>query len=105
MNQTWDTILTVVLFVALLPAVVFAGFLGLHLMMLGDAGAGRRTAVAVGVGVVGVPLSALGVYVAAVVLAWRADGHTFYYPLVALVAGAALVLGLTGLADRIARGV
>lgn len=32
-----DTILTVVLFVALLPAVVVAVFVGLHLLMLGDA--------------------------------------------------------------------
>ena len=98
-----DTIITVVLFVALIPAVVAAIAIGLHLLMLGDGVSSKRGFSGVLIGVVGVPVAAVGVYVAAAVLAWTADGYTFYYPIVALLVGAALTVGLSSLADRIVR--
>lgn len=103
MSESTDTVITVVLFVALIPAVIAAIAIGLHLLMLGDGVSNKRGFAGVLLGVVGVPVGAVTVYVAAVVLAWNTDGYTFYYPVVALVVGALLTVGLSGLADRIVR--
>lgn len=103
MSSTTDTIITVVLFVALVPAVIAAIVIGLHLLMLGDGVSDKRGFAGMLVGVVGVPVGAVAIYVTAVLLAWAADGYTFYYPVVALVVGALLTVGLSGLADRIVR--
>lgn len=103
MSETTDTVVTIVLFVALIPAVIAAVFVGLHLAMLGDGVSDKRGFSGVLLGVVGVPVGAVAVYVAAVVLAWNTDGYTFFYPVVALLVGALLTVGLSGLADRIVR--
>ncbi|MHA3023888.1 hypothetical protein ACXPWS_26905 [Mycobacterium sp. BMJ-28] len=103
MSETTDTVVTIVLFVALIPAVIAAVFVGLHMAMLGDGVSDKRGFSGVLLGVVGVPIGAVAVYVAAVVLAWNTDGYTFFYPVVALLVGALLTVGLSGLADRIVR--
>jgi hypothetical protein len=100
-----DTVVTIALFVALVPAVCVAVLVGLHLMMLGDKvieGSGSPRGV--WVGVIGVPLSAVAVYLTAAALAWNAHGYRFCYPIAALVVGSLLAVGLSALADRIVRG-
>lgn len=92
------------MFIALIPGVMVAVAVGLHLLMLGDGITGKRGSfLGIVIGVVGVPLAAVGVYITAAVLAWRASGYTFYYPIAALVIGGLLTVGLSGLADRIVR--
>ena len=103
MSATVDTVVTVVLFVALLPAVAVAAYIGVHLLMLGDGITERGSAWGVWVGVIGVPVSAVSVYLATVALAWVAPGLTFYYPIAALVVGSLLTAGLSAAAHRIAR--
>lgn len=103
MTATADTIITVVLFVALIPAVLCAVAIGLHLLMLGDGVATKRGFAGVLIGVVGVPIAAVAVYLAAAIWAWNTEGYTFYYPIVALVAGTVLTMGLSALSGRIAR--
>ena len=88
-------------------ALAYASLLlvGLHLMMLGDKvieGSGSPRGV--WVGVIGVPLSAVAVYLTAAALAWNAHGYRFCYPIAALVVGSLLAVGLSALADRIVRG-
>lgn len=101
MSTTADTVVTVVLFVALIPAVVFAFVIGFHLIMLGDNASPEQPRSGWGllVGVIGVPLSAIAIYIGAVIFAWITPGYTFYIPLIALAVGAAAVVGLSGLAD------
>lgn len=74
MSNTADTIITAILFVALLPAVVVAFAVGFHLIMLGDGVSPDRPRSGWGVlvGVVGVPLAATATYLAAAILAWVA---------------------------------
>lgn len=103
MTSTADTIITVVLFVALIPPVLYAVAIGLHLLMLGDGVSTKRGFAGVLVGVVGVPVAAISVYLTAAIWAWNAQGYTFYYPIAALITGAALTVGLSSLADRIVR--
>ncbi len=104
MTGSIDTIVTVVLFVALLPAVLVAVFVGLHLLMLGDAVTEKGSPWGVWVGVVGIPVSAVAVYVAAAALAWSAHGYRFYIPVAALLVGSLLTVGLSAMAHRIVRG-
>ncbi len=104
MGGSVDTILTVALFVALLPTVVVAVFVGLHLLMLGDAVTEKGSPWGVWVGVVGIPVSAIAVYVAAAALAWTTHGYRFYIPVLALLVGSLLTVGLSALAHRIVRG-
>lgn len=99
-----DTVITVVLFVALLPAVPAAVFVGLHMLMLGDALTDKGSPWGVWVAVVGIPVSAVVVYVAAAVLAWTTHGYRFYIPIAALLVGSLLAVGLSALAYRIVRG-
>ncbi|CKH32365.1 hypothetical protein ABH105_33060 [Mycolicibacterium smegmatis] len=100
-----DTTVTIALFVALIPAVGAAFMIGIHLMMLGDNISADRPRRIWGIyaGVIGVPLSAVAIYLTAAVLAWKAHGLTFYYPLIGLAAGAAAVVGISALADKLAR--
>jgi hypothetical protein len=86
-----DAIATIVLFVALLGWVWLAFLLTLASAMMSDQGAPGIAVVGVALGVLGTPVTAVSVYLYAVVLAWRADGYTFYYPLVACLAGSLLV--------------
>lgn len=104
MSGSVDTIVTVVLFVALLPAVVVAVFVGLHLLMLGDSITEKGSPWGVWVGVVGIPVSAVAVYAAAATVAWNTHGYRFYIPFVALLVGSLLTMGLSALAHRIVRG-
>ncbi|MEX3743229.1 hypothetical protein [Mycolicibacterium porcinum] len=101
MSNTADTIITVILFVALLPAVVVAFAVGFHLIMLGDGASPERPRSGWGVmiGVFGVPLVATATYLAAAILAWLAPGPTFYIPIIALLIGTAAVVGTSALAD------
>ncbi|OBB80178.1 hypothetical protein [Mycolicibacterium peregrinum] len=101
MSNAADTIITAILFVALLPAVVVAFVVGLHLIMLGDGVSPDRPRSGWGVmvGVVGVPLVATAIYLAAAILAWLTPGPTFYIPIVALLIGMAAVVGTSALAD------
>ena len=104
-SDTLDVTVTVVLFVALIPCVVVAIAIGLHLLMLGDTITDRHGSIwGVVIGVVGIPIAVIGIYLAAVVLAWRANGATFYYPVVALIVGGVATVGLSALAEKIARG-
>lgn len=98
----WDTWVTIALFVALLLPVMGAVMLGFFSMMLSDGGPKTAVYIALIIGVIGVPLSAIAVYLGAAALAWRADGLTFYYPIVALGVGALVVACLAGLAGVLA---
>ena len=104
MSSSVDTTLTVVLFVALLPAIVVAVFIGLHLLMLGDAVTEKGSPWGVWVGVIGIPVSAIAVYVAAAALAWTTHGYRFYIPVAALLVGSLLTVGLSAFAHRVVRG-
>jgi len=94
--QLLDTIATILLFIVLIGWVLLAIYAGAMSVMLSDSGALGIAVIGVVLAVVGIPLSVIVVYVLAVIRAWRADGYTFYYPLVAFVVGtvaAALVFG------------
>lgn len=88
--HTLDAVATILLFVVLLGWVGLAVYAGAMSVMLSDSGAPGVAMVGVVLAVVGIPAAVIAVYVAAVVSAWRADGYTFFYPLIAFAAGTAL---------------
>ena len=95
--QALDTIATIALFIVLIGWVWLSIYVGATSVTLSDSGAPGIAFVGVVLAVVGIPLSVIAVYVIAVIRAWRADGYTFYYPLVAFVVGtasAALVMAV-----------
>ena len=95
--QVLDTIATILLFIVLIGWVCLSIYFGATSVMLSDSGAPGIAVIGVVLAVIGIPLSVIAVYVIAVIRAWRADGYTFYYPLVAFVVGtvlAALVMGV-----------
>lgn len=85
-----DAVATILLFVVLLGWVGLAVYAGAMSVMLSDSGAPGIAMVGVVLAVVGIPASVIGVYVTAAVYAWRADGFTVQYPLIAFAAGTAL---------------
>ncbi|CAM3395485.1 hypothetical protein H7J08_05310 [Mycobacterium frederiksbergense] len=106
--HTIDAVATILLFVALLGWVGLSVYAGAMSVTLSDSGAPGVAMVGVLLAVIGIPASVIAVYVAAIVYAWRADGYTFFYPLVALIAGtllaalvAAVAFGLVRLGLRI----
>ena len=94
-----DTIATIALFIVLIGWVWLAIYVGATSVTLSDSGAPGIAFVGVVLAVVGIPLSVIAVYVIAVIRVWRANGYTFYYPLVAFVVGTALAALVMGLAD------
>ncbi len=93
--RAFDTFVTISLFVLLISAVLFSVYLGGMSTMLSDSGAPGIAVGGVFLAIFGIPVTAVTVYVAAVLLAWQADGLTFYYPIVAfgvMVVAAALVM-------------
>jgi hypothetical protein len=88
--HTVDAVATILLFVVLLGWVCLAVYAGAMSVMLSDSGAPGVAMLGVGLAVVGIPASVIAVYVVAVISAWRADGYTFFYPLIAFAAGTAL---------------
>lgn len=99
MSQTWNTAVTIGLFVLLsvpvLASIVAAPFYA----MLGDGitpQSPRLVFYLVVVAVVLPPVVVIGVYVTSIVLAWQASGPTWYYPLIAGVLGAVLWFGIAG---------
>ncbi|KRD06928.1 hypothetical protein ASE48_13385 [Mycobacterium sp. Root265] len=101
--HTVDAVATILLFVVLLGWVGLAVYAGAMSVMLSDSGAPGIAMVGVALAVVGIPASAVAVYVVAVVSAWRADGYTFYYPLVAFAAGTALGASVAAVAFGLVR--
>lgn len=101
--HTLDAIATILLFVVLLGWVGLAVYAGAMSVMLSDSGAPGIAMVGVVLAVVGIPASAIAVYVVAVVSAWRADGYTFFYPLVAFAAGTALGASVAAVAFGLVR--
>ncbi|MEN4464242.1 hypothetical protein ABFV47_25070 [Mycolicibacterium fortuitum] len=101
MSNTADTIVTTALFIALLPGLAAAFAIGFHLIMLGDGLSPERPRQGWGVmvGVVGVPLAATVIYLGAAIFAWLTHGFAFYIPILALVVGAAAVVGISAFAD------
>lgn len=96
--RAFDTFVTITLFVLLVAAVLFSVYLGGMSTMLSDSGAPGIAAAGVFLAMFGIPISAVIIYVVAVLSAWQSDGPTFYYPVVALgvmVVAAALVVGLS----------
>ena len=99
MSPTWDTVVTIAAFVVLLLPLFFViASAPLHFMQTDGMGKDSPTAIVyLAVAMVVVPpLVAVGVYVTAIVLAWRAAGPTWYYPLVAGAVGGALWFGTAG---------
>lgn len=82
-----DSAVTVLLFVALLSWVWVSVIVGVTGVMLSDSGTPGVAWAGVLLAVVGVPGAVIAAYVMAVIAAVRADGPTFYYPLVALAVG------------------
>ncbi|WP_207838706.1 DUF7161 family protein [Williamsia soli] len=96
--RAFDTFVTISLFVLLIAAVLFAVYLGGMSTMLSDSGAPGIAVGGVFLAIFGVPVTAVTVYVAAVLLAWQSDGLTFYYPIAAfgvMVVAAALVMAVS----------
>lgn len=91
---------TVLLFAALLGWVGVGIVVGAMSVMLSDSGTPGVSWFGVLLAVVGVPVTVIGTWVIALVAAVRADGTTFYYPLVALGLGtvAAALVWLLGYA-------
>ncbi|MGK2869688.1 MAG: DUF7161 family protein [Mycobacterium sp.] len=98
-----DAVATILLFVVLLGWVGLAVYAGAMSVMLSDSGAPGVAMVGVILAVVGIPASAIGVYVTAAVYAWRADGFTVQYPLIAFAAGTALGALVAGVALGLVR--
>ena len=98
-----DAVLTILLFVVLLGWVGLSIYAGAMSVMLSDSGAPGVAMVGVVLAVVGIPVSVIAAYVAAVVFAWRADGFTVHYPLIAFAAGTALAAVVTGVAVGLVR--
>jgi hypothetical protein len=98
-----DAVATILLFVVLLGWVALSVYLGGMSVMLSDSGAPGVAMVGVALAVIGIPASVIAVYVAAAVSAWRADGFTVHYPLIALAAGTALAALVAGLALGLVR--
>lgn len=88
--HTADTVATILLFVVLLGWVGLSVYAGAVSVLLSDSGAPGVAMAGVALAVVGIPASVTAVYVTAVVSAWRTEGYTFFYPLLALAAGTAL---------------
>jgi hypothetical protein len=101
--QVLDTIATIALFILLIGWVWLSIYVGATSVTLSDSGAPGIAFVGVVLAVVGIPLSVIAVYVIAVIRVWRADGYTFYYPLVAFGVGTALAALVMGLAVGIVR--
>jgi hypothetical protein len=101
--QVLDAVATILLFIVLLGWVGLSIYAGATSVMLSDSGAPGIALIGVVVAVVGIPLSVIAVYVIAVIRAWRADGSTFYYPLVAFVVGTVLAALVMGVAMGIVR--
>lgn len=98
-----DAVLTILLFVVLLGWVGLSVYAGAMSVMLSDSGTPGVAMVGVVLAVVGIPASVITAYVIAVVYAWRADGFTVHYPLVALVGGTALAALVAGVALGLVR--
>jgi hypothetical protein len=100
MSPGMDTALTVIGFVVILPVAVFAAGSGsMTGMMMGDGmrtGSPKLYGYLVVAAIVLPPIVVLTLYVSAIVLACLASGSTFYYPIVALAAGAAAWFGISG---------
>lgn len=95
-----DAFTTLVLFVVLTPpALVVAGYFGMHALMLGD-GEPRSPVshAAIYMAVLGAPLGTLAVNIGAMFLAGAMTGPTFWVPLAAAAANVAFVLGILSLA-------
>jgi hypothetical protein len=101
--QVLDTIATIALFIVLIGWVWLSIYVGATSVALSDSGAPGLAFVGVVLAVVGIPLSVIAVYVIAVIRVWRANGYTFYYPLVAFVVGTALAALVMGVAVGIVR--
>ena len=101
--HTLDAVATIVLFVVLLGWVGLAVYGGAMSVMLSDSGAPGVAMVGVALAVVGIPATVIAVYVVAAVSAWRADGYTFFYPLVAFAAGTALAASVAAAAFGLVR--
>lgn len=82
-----DSAVTVLLFIALLGWVWAGVIVGVTSVMMSDSGAPGLAWVGVLLAVFGVPATVIITYAMTAVAAVRADGLTFYYPLVALVLG------------------
>jgi hypothetical protein len=101
--HTLDTVATILLFVVLLGWVGLSVYAGAMSVTLSDSGAPGVAMVGVVLAVIGIPVSVIAVYLTAVVYAWRAEGYTFYYPLIALAAGTALAALVAGAALGLVR--
>lgn len=101
MSPTWDAVLTIAEFVLILPAVLFAiaGAPMFFMLTDGSSTESSRRVVPVAIAAVVLPaLAVVAVYATTAVLAWRATGATWFYPLVGLAVGAALWFGIVGAA-------
>jgi hypothetical protein len=101
--QVLDTIATILLFIVLIGWVWLSIYVGATSVMLSDSGAPGIASIGVVLAVVGIPLSVIAMYVIAVIRTWQADGYTFYYPLIAFVAGTVLAALVMGVAMGIVR--
>lgn len=101
--HTVDAVATILLFVVLLAWVGLSVYAGAMSVMLSDSGAPGIAALGVVLAVVGIPASVIASYVMAVVSAWRADGYTFFYPLIAFTAGTALAAAVAAAAFGLVR--
>ncbi|MCV7254676.1 hypothetical protein H7J86_21175 [Mycobacterium hackensackense] len=101
--HTVDAVATILLFVILLGWVGLSVYAGAMSVTLSDSGAPGVAALGVLLAVVGIPASVVTAYAAAIVYAWRADGYTFYYPLIALAGGTALAASVAAAAFGLVR--
>lgn len=101
--HTVDAVATILLFVVLLGWVGLSVYAGAMSVTLSDSGAPGVAALGVVLAVIGIPASVIGAYLVAIVYAWRAEGYTFHYPLIALAGGTALAASVAAAAFGLVR--
>ncbi|MBN7442444.1 hypothetical protein I3U51_18080 [Mycobacteroides abscessus subsp. abscessus] len=102
MSRTVDSVITVALFVGLVPLVAIACIFAFWNGVRGYSGKTESNASSYSffIGPVGIPIATLLCYLVALILACLSSGYTFYYPLVALGVGFVLTLALFSVSER-----
>jgi hypothetical protein len=102
MSRTVDSVITVVLFVGLVPLVAIACIFAFWNGVRGYSGKTESNASSYSffIGPLGIPIVAFLCYLVALILACFSTGYTFYYPLAALGVGFVLSLALFSISEH-----
>ncbi len=92
-----DTVITAVLFIALIPAVLRSLVVGRFMWMLMDGAHGKLGWYGVVIAARVAPITTVLIYFGSMITAILIDGPTWYVPVIALVLGSITFFGLSGL--------